>query len=241
MKEVLQKLIAQSGFYSRRQAEALIASGRVALNGRTAELGARADENDEIIIDKKPLRPAPEKVYIMLNKPIGYTCTHRQFAGEKNIFDLLHLPFKVSSVGRLDKDSSGLLLLTNDGDLLEHLSHPRFEHEKLYEVRVSGDELRGSESQNIAKKMVSGVELEGEDGGRARAKKAEYLQNNKYLITLTTGKKRQIRRMFQALGKRVESLVRLKLAGLDLGDLQVGKWRYLTDAEKKMLSKAVNR
>jgi pseudouridine synthase len=231
MKMVLQKYIAQSGSYSRRQAEALILAGRVKLNGQNPELGARVDENDEILIDKKPLHAAPEKVYLMLNKPVGYTCTHRQFAGEQNIFDLVRLPFKVSPVGRLDKDSSGLLLLTNDGALLEKLSHPRFEHEKIYEVKIDGQVSVGSESQNLVKKLTNGIELEGEDGGKVKARRAEYLQNNRYLITLTTGKKRQLRRMFQTLGRHVVSLKRTMIATLELGDLPVGKWRYLTEKE----------
>ena len=228
MKIILQKIIALSGYSSRRKAEELIREERVKVNGITALIGEKADPiEDKITINGHLISNIEEKIYIILNKPIGYTCTNRSFPNEKNIFDLVNLPSRLFAVGRLDKDSRGLVLITNDGDLTQKLSHPKFESEKDYEVRIR-DEVINPEM--VIKKLLSGVDI-GEGDGIVRAKKAKYLQNDLFVITLNEGKKRQIRRMFSILGTRVADLKRTRISNLTLGNLPEGKWDYLEPEE----------
>lgn len=234
MKISLPKIIAMSGYSSRRQAEKLIRSGQVKINGRLALLGETASlEEDKITIQGKPLPNQPGKIYIKLNKPLGYTCTNRIFEQEKNIFSLVRVPERLFAVGRLDKDSRGLILLTNDGELTQQLSHPSFEHEKTYEVKVKGDI---KDSTLIIKKLIGGLDI-GEGDDIAHTKAAQYLQNNLFILTLTEGKKRQIRRMFLALGLTVIDLKRTNLANLSLGNLKEGHWKYLSQEEINNLKK----
>lgn len=231
---ILQKTIAISGHCSRRQAEMLIRNGQVKINGELALIGVQADpEKDTITVKGRLLGNAPKKTYIMLNKPIGYTCTNRHFAKEKNIFDLIDLDLRLFAVGRLDKDSRGLVLVTNDGDLTLKLSHPRFANEKDYEVKVK-DEVINPEL--VIKNLLTGIDI-GEGDGVAKAAKAKYLQNGVFIITLNEGKKRQIRRMFSKLGTQVVDLRRIGLGGLSLGNLPEGKWDYLTPQEVTALLK----
>ena len=136
MKIVLQKFIAQSGYCSRRQAEELIRLKKVLVNDELAELGMKVDQDSEVKVRGKKIAINKEKIYIALNKPKGYTCTNRQFEGERNVFNLVDVAEKLFTVGRLDKDSRGLILLTNDGDLALKMTHPRFEHEKEYMVKI---------------------------------------------------------------------------------------------------------
>jgi len=233
MKIILQKIIASSGYSSRRQAEKLIRAGQVTVNGLKATVGDMADSRiDKISVKGHLVGAAAKKIYIKLNKPLGYTCTNRNFAGEKNIFDLVRVPERLFAVGRLDKDSRGLILLTNDGELTQRLAHPRFEHEKIYEVKVNGrmsnrtDKSAARDWSALTKKLISGVNIGAEDG-LVRVKNAKHLQNGLFIITLNEGKKRQIRRMFEVLGLVVIDLRRIELAGLKLGDLKEGRWEYL--------------
>lgn len=228
MKIILQKAIAESGYSSRRKAEELIRKGEVSVNGRLAFIGEQADpETDKITVRGRLISKPEKKVYIILNKPLGYTCTNRRFANEKNIFDLVDSPVRLFAVGRLDKDSRGLVLLTNDGDLTQKISHPKFEHEKEYEVKIR-DEVTNSEL--VIKNLLKGIDIGGGDGA-VKAVRAKYLQNGLFRITLNEGKKRQIRRMFEALGTKVIDLKRISLSGLDLGNLPEGKWDYLDREE----------
>jgi len=232
MKIIIQKIIAASGYASRRQAEEMLRAGRVKVNGVTAQAGDKAEAGvDRITVSGHPIGEAAPKIYIKLNKPLGYTCTNKRFPGEKNIFDLVDVPERLFAVGRLDKDSRGLILLTNDGDLTQRLAHPRFEHAKVYEVRIGGGVKNAGA---ICERLTKGVDI-GEDDGIARAKKAEYLQNKTFIITLSEGKKRQIRRMFGVLDLDVLDLKRVRLAGLELGVLAEGHWAYLTKEEVKEL------
>lgn len=225
---IIQKAIARSGLCSRRHAEELIRDGRVKVNGATAFLGEQADpDKDKITVNNRLIPGVVKNVYIILNKPIGYTCTNRRFPNEKNIFELVDSPIRLFAVGRLDKDSHGLVLLTNDGSLTQKLSHPKFENEKDYEVRIR-DEVVNPEM--VIKKLLDGVDI-GEGDGIVRAKKVKYLQNELFVITLNEGKKRQIRRMFAALGTKVSDLKRVSLGGLTLGNLPEGRWDYLTEEE----------
>lgn len=232
MEAVLQKIIAASGLASRRKAAEIIRAGRVKINGRTAFLGERANpEKDKITVNGRLINAAEKKIYIKLNKPAGYTCTNRKFPREKNVFDLVKVPARLFAVGRLDKDSRGLVLLTNDGDLTERLAHPRFKHEKIYEVKTKEKVLN---SEQITESLIKGVNI-GEGDGKVRVKRAQYLQNGIFVITLSEGKKRQIRRLFKALGMEVNDLKRTALGNLRLGGLPEGKWEYLKKEEIEKL------
>lgn len=237
MKIVLQKFIAQAGFCSRRQAEEFIKKGRVFINGKIAEPGMRADENDEVKIGGKRLVLHKKLIYIKLNKPEGYVCTSRKFKDEKNIFGLVGVKERLFATGRLDKDSRGLILLTNDGELADKLTHPRYEHKKNYEVRIKNYGLSDEKIKEIENKLKKGVDI-GEGDGAVKAKDARWLGGNKFLIVLTEGKKRQIRRMFKAFGCQVVDLVRISIGELELGDLKEGEWRYLSNEEIKCIATA---
>lgn len=237
MKKVLQKIIAASGLASRRQAAELIKQGLVKLNGRRAVLGDRAEfSHDSILIKGRPLAEPRPLLYFKLNKPAGYTCTNRVFTKEKNIFCLLPRNERLFSIGRLDKSSRGLLILTNDGYLAQQLAHPRFQHEKTYRAVISdANQFAPGDGQRFATALNSGVDI-GEGDGRVKTKKAQYLQNRVFVITLSEGKKRQVRRMFAALNLKVTDLQRISFAGLDLKDLPEGKWSPLTAEEIRLLS-----
>ena len=164
---VLQKFIASCGLCSRRKAEALIKQGRVRVNGRVIKKlsGQRVNENDKVKIDNKYLQPV-KKIYIKLNKPIGYTCTNRKFKNEKNIFDLVKYKERLFAVGRLDKASRGLILLTNDGKLAQKLMHPRYEHQKIYIITIFSPHFLIS--QQFINKLIlqfkKGIDIGGDDG-----------------------------------------------------------------------------
>ncbi len=233
MKIILQKHIAEIEHFSRRQAEELIRAGKVEINGQTAELGMRTDEQDEIKIDGEKIGLAKPKIYIKLNKPIGYVCTSRRFKGEKNIFDLIKTRQRLFAVGRLDKGSRGLVLLTNDGDLAQKITHPSFEHEKEYVAEIKSEQI---DESNILNKFKLGIDI-GEGDGRVKAKDIKFLGDNKFQIILIEGKKRQIRRMFKAIGFEVEDLSRTRIGNLKLGDLEEGKSELLkSDEVKKFLN-----
>ncbi|MFA6514057.1 MAG: pseudouridine synthase [Patescibacteria group bacterium] len=238
MNAVLQKVIADSGLASRREAEKMIKMGSIKVNGKLASLGDRADiEKDIITVRGKLLPKKADKIYVKLNKPVGYTCTNRSFPGEQNVFQLISLKDRLFSVGRLDKDSRGIIILTNDGDLAQKISHPRMKHEKIYEVKLfdqRGEALSPSDGRKVAGSLVKGVEI-GEGDGISKAKHAEYLQNNLFGIILSEGKKRQIRRMFGALGFRVADLQRINFAGIGLGGIKEGEWRNLSQQEVEKL------
>lgn len=235
-KERLQKYIARSGHCSRRQADELISDGvSVKVNGVLAESGMKVDDSDEITIDGVPIGAVKEKVYIKLNKPTGYTCTSKRFKSEKNIYELL--PQKVQEdhsvhiVGRLDKDSQGLVLLTNDGELTQELTHPSRGHEKKYVVTVRKKE--GRDVGDIEDAFMAGMELE--DIGDVRAKKIKHIGGDTFEVVLTQGKKRQIRMMFRAVGEHVMTLKRISIDNLKVGALKEGEWGYLSREEVRGL------
>lgn len=233
---IIQKAIAASGYCSRRKAEALVREGEVEVNGEIALVGQEVDpKKDKIKVLGHAISAAEDFVYLKLNKPIGYVCTAAKFKNEKSIFDLLDVKERIFPVGRLDKNSRGLVLLTNDGSLTQKLAHPRFEHDKIYEVRLRDD--FAFEPLRVARALEKGMDI-GEGDGFVKAKKAEYLQNGNFAITLSEGKKRQIRRMFAALGFQVEDLKRTEISGLKLGNLPEGKFAYLSTSELENLKKA---
>lgn len=228
----LQKYLSMAGVCSRRTGEDYIRSGRVTVNGGVVtELGTRVDpEKDRVTVDGKTVSRADEKIYILLHKPPGYV-TSRSHRGEKIVLDLVDVAERLNPVGRLDKDSSGLLLLTNDGRLHHRLIHPSFDHEKEYAV-----ETRAPISDADLETLGRGVMI---DNRKTRPARVLRLSANAFRITLKEGRKRQIRRMVEAVGNRVHTLHRIRMATLRLGDLKSGQWRHLSNMEiKKLLASA---
>ena len=211
----LQKYISSAGFCSRRKAEDLIAAGRVKVDGRVeSELGFKVDGTKDlkIEIDGILLKKNLEKIYLILNKPRGYTCTTKKFKNEKNIYDLLPKEFHhLHYVGRLDKDSSGLLILTNDGDLTQKFTHPKFGHKKVYKVKFSG-----TFSKVDIDKFCNKIVLDG-DKIKADLKILRIFdKSTEAEITIYQGKKRQIRRMFEVVGFTVLRLHRIQMGEIKL-------------------------
>lgn len=230
--ERLQKILSARGAASRRKAEEMISQGRVTVNGVTACLGDTADpERDDIRLDGRPLPQAPRNVYILLNKPRGYVTTLSDEKGRPNAAQLVaDCGVRVYPVGRLDMDSEGLLLFTNDGEFANALMHPRHEAEKTYEVWVE-HYVPGGE-----KRLARPITLDGYTirPPKVCLQKAEG-EKAKFLVTIHEGRNRQIRRMCQAAGMTCVRLRRIREGGLELGDLPLGKWRYLTADEMKKL------
>lgn len=228
MKERLQKILSARGVASRRKAEQWITEGRVQVNGLVARLGDSADpETDEILLDGKNLPSKEEFVYIMLNKPRGYVTTLSDEKGRQNVAQLVSdCGVRVYPVGRLDMNSEGLLLLTNDGEFANRLMHPSHEIDKTYEVTVRGFHPAATAL------LCRPIELDGYPIKPPRVKllRAEG-EKAKYLVTIHEGRNRQVRRMCEAAGMNVTKLRRIREGSLELGKLPLGKWRYLTEAE----------
>ena len=232
----LTKLIAQRSHHSRRKAEALIREGLVKVDGVLAKLGDKFNDNCKIEINNKKIETKlDKKIYLKINKPTGYICTNKNFLREKNIFSLIPLTEKLFSVGRLDKDSCGLIILTNDGDLNYQLTHPKFEHQKTYLVKLnSNKKLEDSIFiREIIKYFKGGINIE--EKTLAKAKNVEYLGNNNFKIILTEGKKRQIRKMFAFFDLSVKELKRIDFAKIKLEDLKTGEWKFLSPKEINLL------
>lgn len=228
MSEILQKFIASSGLCSRRKATNLIEKGRVQVNGLVAELGMRVEDSDKVEVDGHEISQQ-DKLYIKLNKPAGYTCTNKKFKKEKNIFDIIRIFKKgLFSAGRLDKNTRGLALITNDGNLSNRLAHPSYGHEKEYLVRASGM-YEGFDKEVFMKACKEGFAVP--EIGVVKMKNIVYLGKNRFRTILVEGKKRQIRRMFEKFGLGVPDLKRVRVDKLTLGDLSEGEWRYLTEKE----------
>ena len=228
MRERLQKLIARAGVCSRRSAESLLTAGRVTVNGVAAHLGDKADaDTDVIAIDGTAIAFAEPSVYLMLNKPRGYVTTLRDELGRTTAAELVaDCGTRVFPVGRLDKESEGLLLFTNDGALMQAMTHPSHQVDKTYEVTVTG-QLEGA-----ADRLSAVTELDGEPIVPAQVEIMERRQGQALLrVTIHQGKNRQIRRMCAQVGMQVTRLRRVSEDALTLGDLKPGQWRYLTDAE----------
>lgn len=228
MRERLQKIISARGLASRRRAEEWIKAGRISVNGLVAALGDTADlETDEVLLDGKPLPSRQEHVYIMLNKPRGYVTTLSDEKGRANVAQLVaDCGVRVYPVGRLDMDSEGLLLLTNDGEFANRFMHPGAEVNKVYEVTV-----RGYHDASLAL-LSRPIEL---DGYRIRRPQVKLLQADadraRIQVTIHEGRNRQVRRMCDAAGMTVLRLRRISEGALKLGSLPLGKWRYLTESE----------
>lgn len=231
--ERLQKVIANSGLVSRRKAEELIINNKVMVNGVVVnELGTKVSGNDEIMVNGKILTNE-EKEYILLNKPRGVVTTTNDDKNRKTVLDLITTDKRLYPVGRLDYDTTGLLLLTNDGELTNLLIHPKNEIEKVYMAKIKGI-IRGEE----IKKLASGVLIDGKKTSRAKVKLRKIdKKNNTSLVELTIheGRNHQVKKMFETIGYEILKLKREKFAFLDLKGLKSGEYRYLNPKEVKKL------
>jgi 23S rRNA pseudouridine2605 synthase len=228
-KERLQKVLAHAGVASRREAENLIRQGRVAVNGDVVtQMGTKVDPvHDEILVDGMRVQPTRSWTYIMLNKPRGVLSTMEDSRGRRSLGDLLEAPMRLFPVGRLDAASEGLILLTNDGELANLLTHPRYQHEKEYQVLVNGHP-----SKKVLAAWERGVILDGEQTAPAKVDLISQEKGSTLLrIVMREGRKRQIRNVASLLGHPVQELKRVRLGTLQLGTLEPGQWRYLTRKE----------
>ena len=221
----LVKYLSSTGVASRRGAGELVLAGRVAVNGEiTRNPGLQVAPGDRVTLDGKVVTPDARKYYVMLNKPRGYTCSAADRHAEQLAVELIDLPVRLFSAGRLDRDSEGLILFSNDGDFVEQLTHPRHAVRKRYVVttdrELAPDELA---------KMRAGIADEGE---MLRALSARRCGEKRYTLVLGEGRKREIRRMLAALGAKTLRLRRVAVGALELGDLPVGKWRELSPEER---------
>jgi 23S rRNA pseudouridine2605 synthase len=222
MTERLQKIFSAAGIASRRKSEQLISAGRVQVNGKTASLGDRADPaQDEITLDGNPVI-AQAKFYLALNKPPGYVTTLDDPQNRPTVMDLIDVPSRVYPVGRLDIETEGLLLFTNDGDFAERAAHPRYEVDKTYVAH-----LQSALPQAVLEQMSRGIRL---SDGMAWGSNMQFLTRDRTVVELTIhdGRNRIVRRMFEAMGDPAVKLKRIRVGSVMLGDLEPGKWRELT-------------
>lgn len=229
MKTRLNKYLAQCGVCSRRDADKLIEEGKVLVNGRTAQVGQTVEESDCVQVGKKVLQGREKKVVLAYYKPVGVTCTERDAHAEQTITDVIKYPVRVTYAGRLDKDSEGLLLLSNDGDLIEAMMRGANAHEKEYVVRIEKEVTAA-----FLKKMAEGVYLKELD---VTTRPCEIHKTGKYTfrIILTQGLNRQIRRMCRECGCHPRSLKRVRVMNILLGDLKPGEYREITSGESEVL------
>lgn len=226
----INKAISDSGFCSRREADTLIEKGRVTINGEKSTLGDRVMPGDEVKVDGKLITENENLVYIMLNKPVGITCTtDKRF--DDNVIDFINHPERIFPIGRLDKPSEGLLLLTNEGDIVNKILRAGNAHEKEYIVKVDRHV-----TDEFIKRMGSGIPILDTVTKRCRV---EPISRFEFRIFLVQGLNRQIRRMCEYLGYEVVALQRIRIMNLELGDLPLGKWRDLTELELKTLKESV--
>jgi 23S rRNA pseudouridine2604 synthase len=235
MKDVLNlrlnKFISESGKTSRRGADKWIEEGRVTINGKVAKVGSQVEPGDVVHVNGETIRVAKNYVYIALNKPVGITSTTEKHI-KGNIIDLVNHPLRIFNIGRLDKDSDGLILLTNDGDIVNEILRAENKHEKEYIVTV--DKPITSE---FLKNMSEGVRILDT---KTLPCKVEQLSKYVFKIILTQGLNRQIRRMCAALGFSVVRLQRIRIMNINLGNLPIGQWRDLTKKEKNQLFSDLN-
>lgn len=232
----LQKFIASSGVCSRRKAEELILAGKIKVNGEiVTELGKKVDsQKDEVMYENKIIKLSEDYKYVLLNKPVGYVTTVKDQFNRPTVLDLVKdCKVKLLPVGRLDMYTSGALILTNDGDFIYKITHPKNEIEKTYNATV-----RGIVSEEDIEKLKKGVKIEDYISGEAKVKilKIDKDQNQSRIeITIHEGKNREVRKMCEAIGKNVIALHRSKIEFLSVKNLKIGQWRFLTDNEVKML------
>ena len=242
MEEVrLQKYLAEAGIASRRKCEEYISQGRVKVNNKIVELGTKINpKNDIVLFDDKKVNKKEELIYILLNKPIGYVTTAKDQFNRDSVLDLVKTNKRLVPVGRLDMYTSGALILTNDGDFVYKVTHPKHEIEKTYTVTI-----KGIVKQEEVEMLKKGVEIEDYITKPARVKilKTDEEKNQSRLeITIHEGKNRQVRKMCEAIGHKVFALHRSKIAGIGVKDIPLGKWRYLNFKEvKKILGENIEK
>jgi 23S rRNA pseudouridine2604 synthase len=229
----LNKFISETGICSRREADKLIESGAVTVNGAVATLGTQVEDADQVSVNGKPLGRKKQPIYIALNKPVGITCTTERHI-DGNIIDFINHPERIFPIGRLDKDSDGLILLTNNGDIVNDILRAEHHHEKEYIVAVDRPI-----TQEFLTGMRRGVRL-AELNATTKPCVVEKIGGNTFKIILTQGLNRQIRRMCEAFGYNVRNLQRVRIMNIQLGKLKVGQWRNLTDAELQNLLPNLN-
>lgn len=228
----INKFISETGYCSRREADKLVESGKVTINGVTAVLGSQAEPGDDVRVEGKPIAAKQTKhVYIALNKPVGITSTTESHV-KGNIVDFVGHPERIFPIGRLDKDSEGLILLTNDGDIVNKILRAEGKHEKEYIVTVDRPMTSG-----FLKAMSEGVKILGQ---MTLSCKVTRISDRVFRIILTEGKNRQIRRMCSALGYEVRKLQRIRIMNIHLGEQKAGTWRDLTEREKRELGETLN-
>ena len=234
MEERLQKFLANQGVCSRRKAEEYILAGKVKVNGKiVTELGTKVNPQQDIVeFDGKKISNEVNKVYILLNKPIGYVTTVKDQFSRQTVMDLVKVKEKVLPVGRLDMYTSGAILLSNDGDFIYHVTHPKHEVEKTYTVT-----LKGKVTQEEVEKLKKGVIIDQTYTTKPAKVRILKIEEEKQIsrleICIHEGKNRQIRKMCEAIGKKVLALHRAKIGTLDVKNLKIGQWRYLTPKEIK--------
>mgnify|MGYP001370493785 CR=1 FL=1 len=227
----INKYISETGFCSRREADKKVENGEVTINGELAVLGSQAEEGDDVRINGQPLAAKKGHLYIALNKPIGITCT-TELHIRGNIVDFIDHPERIFPIGRLDKDSEGLILMTNDGDIVNKILRAEGKHEKEYLVSVDRPV-----TESFLRGMSSGVRIIGE---MTQPCEVTQISERRFRIILTEGKNRQIRRMCQAFGYEVTDLQRVRIMNIELGDHPVGTWWDLTVEEKQGLGTLLN-
>lgn len=231
----LNKFLSNSGVASRRKCDLLIEEGKVTVNGKIVnELGLKINEKkDKVKVEGKDISLPSSFVYIKLNKPKGYACTASDEKGRKTIYDLVDCEERLFSIGRLDYDTEGLIILTNDGDFANAVAHPRFQTEKEYRVTAEG-EIKESELAVMRK----GVVVDGERMPSARVEKLSYENGfTKLSVVIDEGQNRQVRRMFEAIGHQIKLLKRVRIGQVRLGGLKRGEYRDLTEEELNLLTK----
>ena len=227
----INKFLAETGIVSRRGADKWIEDGRVTINGELATVGSKVENGDNVCVDGKPVQKVEQLVYIVLNKPVGITSTTEKHI-KGNVVDFINHPLRIFHIGRLDKDSEGLLLLTNDGDIVNEILRAENHHEKEYVVQVDKPI-----TEQFLKEMAAGVEILDTKTLPCRVEK---VSSHVFKIILEQGLNRQIRRMCSALGYSVKRLQRIRNMNIKLGNLKVGQWRDLTEKERTELFKLLN-
>lgn len=222
----LNKYISETGICSRREADKLIEQGKVLVNGKVGELGTKVSDEDIVIVNGTELKSKPKTIYIAFNKPIGIICT-TDLEIKHNIIHYLNFEQRIFPIGRLDKDSSGLILLTNDGDIVNKILRAENNHEKEYIVSVDKEI-----TQDFIQKMSNGISILDTVTKKC---KVEKIDAKTFKIILTQGLNRQIRRMCEFCGYDVLKLKRIRIMNIEIGNLQIGKWRYLNDDEMKII------
>ena len=227
----INKFLAETGITSRRGADQWIEAGRITINGELATVGSKVEESDTVCVDGKPVTREQQHVYIVLNKPVGITSTTEKHI-KGNVVDFINHPLRIFHIGRLDKDSEGLLLMTNDGDIVNEILRAENQHEKEYVVQVDKPI-----TDDFLRRMASGVNILDTT---TLPCKVEKVSSNVFKIILQQGLNRQIRRMCSALGYSVKRLQRIRIMNIEIGNLKVGQWRDLTDQERTQLFKLLN-